>query len=132
MKKILVVDGDPTTRELLLRALSINFTFQGLEAGTGLEAIWVARLKRPDLILLNVAIPGGINGFEVCRLLKSDEATCHAAVIIVTENTTESDIRYGVASGADDYCGKPVSVCALLNKAARLLYRHRVAELGGV
>ena len=82
----------------------------------------VARLERPDLILLDVAMPNSpIDGFEVCRQLKSDPATQNIRIVMLTSRVQEVDRQLGQQVGADDYFTKPFSPLQLMNKVEELL-----------
>jgi len=104
-KKILIVDDSPTTRELITEALKKK-GFRILTASNGEEALDKARNESPDLILLDVVMPGQ-NGFQVCRQLKSSSVTKDIKVILVTSKNQKSDRFWGLKQGADDYLVKP-------------------------
>ena len=104
---ILVVDDTPENIDLLLEILKHDYKVRA--AINGEQALKIARLKlAPDLILLDVMMPG-IDGFEVCRQLKSDPTTSHIPIIFVTAKITTSDEIEGFSLGAVDYITKPIS-----------------------
>jgi putative two-component system response regulator len=104
---ILVVDDTPENIDLLLEILKDDYKVRA--AINGEQALKIARLKAaPDLILLDVMMPG-IDGFEVCRQLKSDPTTSHIPIIFVTAKITTSDEIEGFSLGAVDYITKPIS-----------------------
>jgi twitching motility two-component system response regulator PilH len=104
-KKILIVDDSPTTRELMIDALK-NKGFRILTASNGEEALTKAQNETPDLILLDVVMPGQ-NGFQVCRQLKTNDMTRNIKVVLVTSKNQKSDKFWGLKQGADDYLVKP-------------------------
>jgi putative two-component system response regulator len=104
---ILVVDDTPENIDLLLEILKDDYKVRA--AINGEQALKIARLRvAPDLILLDVMMPG-IDGFEVCRQLKSDPTTSHIPIIFVTAKITTSDEIEGFSLGAVDYITKPIS-----------------------
>ena len=111
-KKILIVDDSPTARELITVALQSQ-GFQILIASNGEEAIHKAQKESPDLILLDVIMPGQ-NGFQVCRQLKTGGLTKDIKVILVTSKSQKSDRFWGLKQGADDYLIKPFEKSDLL------------------
>ncbi len=121
MKKILIVDDHPEIRELVEVTLRIG-DFEISQAADGDQALAIARLERPDLILLDVAMPNSpIDGFEVCRQLKSDPATRNIRIVMLTSRVQEIDRQLGQQVGADDYFTKPFSPLQLMNKVEELL-----------
>ncbi len=111
-KKILVVDDDKN----ICKSLSFYFAEEGylpVEAYNGGEAIKEAKSFNPDLILLDVMLPD-MNGVEVCKILKNDEATRHIPVIMLTARTERTDKVTGLDFGADDYITKPYDSFELL------------------
>jgi twitching motility two-component system response regulator PilH len=113
MKQIMIVDDSPTDAHLLQKMLEKN-GYQTLTAGNGSEGIEVARLMRPDLILMDVVMPG-LNGFQATRELSSNPETASIPVIIVTRKDQKVDRVWGMRQGARDYLTKPVSESALLS-----------------
>ena len=114
MKKILIVEDHCGVRQLFRLALEDGpFTFHEAETG---EAGWtLARALRPDIVLLDVLMPGALNGFDVCRLIKSDPLTAGARVIIVSgARVHASDRQEGLDAGADDFLVKPFSTTRLI------------------
>jgi twitching motility two-component system response regulator PilH len=113
MKQIMIVDDSPTDAHLLQKMLEKN-GYQTLTAGNGNEGIEVARLMRPDLILMDVVMPG-LNGFQATRELSSNPETSSIPVIIVTRKDQKVDRVWGIRQGARDYITKPVSETDLLS-----------------
>jgi two-component system phosphate regulon response regulator PhoB len=121
---ILIVDDEEDIRELVeLNLAREGFEVLGSETGEG--ALGTARQKQPDLILLDLMLPG-IDGLEVCKVLKADAKTKHIPVVMLTAKGEESDIVTGLEIGADDYVTKPFSGKILVARVRRLL--RRVAE----
>jgi DNA-binding response OmpR family regulator len=119
--KILVVEDDST----LLETLEYNLTRQGyqvLTATDGPTALAVAHRERPDLIVLDVMLPG-IDGFEVCRILRREMSV---SILILTARADEVDKVVGLEMGADDYLTKPFSMRELLARVKAQLRRVRL------
>ncbi|MCF7986055.1 MAG: diguanylate cyclase [Methylovulum sp.] len=101
---ILIVDDVPTNVQVLAEALSLDYQLK--VASNGAEALDIAERDQPDLILLDIMMPG-MDGFEVCRCLKANSHTQKIAVIFVTAKNTHSDEEMGLKLGAVDYVTKP-------------------------
>ncbi len=124
--KILVVDDEPDVLFCTSRILK-QAGYIVLEAKTGEEAIQSAREHRPDLVLLDVALPD-IDGFEVCRILKSNERTSGINIIFITgKRVTTDEKSLGLEEGADEYILRPIENRELLARV-RALLRLRTAE----
>jgi CheY-like chemotaxis protein len=121
MKTILVVDDQVTVRELVSVTLEIG-PYRILTAENGDEALEVARAELPDLILLDVQMPGGtVDGLEVCRLLREDERTRYSYIAMLTAKGQDWDKQIGYEAGADDYIVKPFSPLELMTKVEEAL-----------
>ena len=94
-------------------------------AGSGEEALEIVRQDRPDLIILDLMLPG-IDGLEVCRLLRTDRETAGIPLIILSARDEEKDIVTGLEYGADDYLTKPFSP-RILDARVRAVLRRREA-----
>jgi twitching motility two-component system response regulator PilH len=119
MSKILVVDDSPTARALMVDTLA----GQGhhiLTAVDGDDALQKANTERPDVILLDVVMPGK-NGFQVCRQLKGEATTKGIKIILVTSKNQQSDRFWGLKQGADAYLTKPFETAELLVTIAKCL-----------
>jgi DNA-binding response OmpR family regulator len=119
--RILIVEDDAT----LLDTLEYNLTAEGyrvLTAVDGREAIQKARDEKPDLVLLDVMLPG-LDGFEVCRILRRE---MNVPILMLTARTDEVDRVVGLEVGADDYLTKPFSMRELLARVKALLRRVRL------
>ncbi len=119
MKSILVIEDEAPLRESLVDILQFeNFTV--FEAENGLEGIRVARDRKPDLIICDVAMPE-LDGFAAVEELRQDPETAAIPVIFLTANTDEDSIRRGVELGAAAYLPKPFTFCELLSAIHALL-----------
>lgn len=114
MRRLLIADDESGIRSLVRMTLERD-SYQILEASDGEEAIALAREFHPEVVLLDVMMPG-LSGFDVCRALKGDPTTAEATVVLLTAKAQESDRAEGIAAGADDYFTKPFSPIALLRK----------------
>lgn len=107
MSLVLVVDDVQTDRSLIGKVVT-ETGHQAVYAANGKEAMQAAKMHRPQLILLDVVMPD-VNGFNVCRSLKSDAATSEIPVVLVTSKGTDSDKFWGRKQGAADHLAKPFS-----------------------
>ena len=121
MKKILIVDDKPEIRELVSVTLEIG-PYQILTAENGDQALQMAQTQKPDVMLLDVQMPGGtLDGLDVCRILKSAEETKNIYIIMLTAKGQSSDKQAGQEVGADDYLVKPFSPLQLMNSVEAVL-----------
>lgn len=120
MKKILLVDDEEKVRGLLEVTLSMG-KFEILHASSGKEGLRKARKFMPDIILLDIMMPGRLDGIEVCRLLKKDPATKDIYIIMLTAKGQQADKKKGFAVGADEYFVKPFSPVDLMDKIDKIL-----------
>ncbi|MDP2826776.1 MAG: response regulator [Sulfuritalea sp.] len=118
IKNILVVDDSPTERHILGELLT-GAGYQVTTADSGDAGIERARQIKPDLILMDVVMPG-TNGFQATRALSRDDATKDIPVIMCSTKSQETDKLWGMRQGAHDYVTKPVDGPALLAKIAAL------------
>ena len=118
INKILVVDDSPTERHVLVELLTRK-GYQVLTAESGEEGIEKAKSEQPDLVLMDVVMPG-LNGYQATRTLTRDEATKHIPVIVCTSKGQETDKIWGLSQGAQDYMVKPINPEELLAKIAAL------------
>lgn len=119
--KILIVEDEPT----LLETLEYNFSRQGYEVCTatdGLAALQVARRERPDVVVLDLMLPG-LDGIEVCRILRQEMSV---PILMLTARAEEVDKVVGLEVGADDYLTKPFSMRELIVRVKALLRRVRL------
>jgi two-component system alkaline phosphatase synthesis response regulator PhoP len=121
-ESILVVEDEDDIRELL----RYNLTKEGYRVtcvASGEEALKAARALLPDLVLLDLMLPG-VDGLEVCRLLKQEAQTRGLAIVMLTAKGEEADIVAGLELGADDYVTKPFSPRVLLARLRAVLRRR--------
>ncbi len=114
VRKVLVVDDSPTERYYLGDILRKG-GYEVITAENGEEGIGKAHSDRPDLILMDVVMPG-LNGFQATRQLSRDPATQAIPVIMCTSKGQETDRLWGMRQGASDYLVKPIDAGALLDK----------------
>lgn len=114
-KRILIVDDEVKVRKLIEVTLASEKR-EILHASSGEEAIKIARKAKPDLMLLDIMMPGKLDGFDVCKAIKEDPATQSIYVIMLTAKGQQVDKDKGLALGADDYFVKPFSPMELLEK----------------
>lgn len=120
MKKILIVDDQLEVRELVevtLRTSDLTI----LKASRGEEAVVLARKEKPDLIIMDIMMPGKIDGLEATQILKKDEKTRNIIILILTAKGQKSDISKGEQVGADGYFIKPFSPLELIKKVEEIL-----------
>lgn len=121
---VLVVEDDPTLRMSLKRTLrSAGYAVQ--TAATGPEGLEAALASHPDLVLLDVMLPG-MNGFEICQRIRAEEADL--PILMVTAKGEEEDKVRGLGLGADDYVVKPFGVAELLARVDAALRRTRLRQ----
>ncbi|MDH5297518.1 MAG: response regulator transcription factor [Desulfobulbaceae bacterium] len=123
---ILVIEDE----EDILELITYNLNKEGCRVHgvlSGEEGLAYARKHRPDLILLDLMLPG-IDGFAVCRQLKADPSTCRIPLLMVTARGEEADIVTGLEMGADDYLTKPFSPKVLFARIRTVLRRPARAE----
>ncbi len=120
--KILVVEDDRSLAGVLEYNLN-NSGYEAICAYDGQDGLNQARLKLPDLIVLDVMIPV-MDGLEVCRRLRATPETREIPIVMLTAKSEETDQLVGFSVGADDYVVKPFSVKILLERIKSLLRRH--------
>jgi two-component system phosphate regulon response regulator PhoB len=117
--RLLIVDDHAEIRRLV--SLTLNHECHEIhEAIDGATALHMARQVRPHVVLLDVMMPGGLDGYEVCRQLKADATLNGVKVVLLTARGQHSDIDAGTAAGADSYFVKPFSPMALLDHIEQL------------
>lgn len=119
MSTILVIEDSPTERRIVESTLQAA-GWSVLHAEDGEEGLRKATADRPDLILLDVVLPGQ-NGFQVCRKLKKTEETGSIPIVMLTSKNQESDRYWGMKQGADAYLTKPVDEQLLTDTVRGLL-----------
>ena len=125
---VLVVEDEPEIAELI----RLNVEREGFKADVvhaGEPAVEFVQQQQPDLVLLDLMLPD-INGLEVCRRLKWEEATRNVPIIMVTARGEESDVVAGLEMGADDYVTKPFRPRVLAARMKNVLRRVRTSDVG--
>jgi twitching motility two-component system response regulator PilH len=118
IRKILIVDDSPTERHVLNDMLTKS-GFEVVASDNGEDAILKAKALKPDLILMDVVMPG-LNGFQATRAISRDPDTRSIPIILCTSKSQETDKIWGMRQGARDYIVKPVNREELLDKIAAL------------
>lgn len=119
MANILIVDDSPTEIHVLTAMLEKN-GYVVSTAASGEEGIEKARSEKPDLILMDVVMPG-MNGFQAARSISSESETSSIPIIIVSTKDQETDKMWGLRQGAKDYVTKPANEKELVGKISALL-----------
>jgi DNA-binding response OmpR family regulator len=128
MKKILIADDHPGVRELL-RATFEGASYLILIAENGEQALALARTELPDIVLLDIQMPGSLDGLQVCRLLKSETQTQGIYVMMVTAKGQVWDKQASYEAGADDYLVKPFSPLELMVKVEAVLATNPAGDV---
>ena len=124
-KKILVIEDDPSSLRLIKYTLQQE-GYQVLIAPNGLEGLRKAKNEEPDLIILDVLLPG-VDGFEICHRLRAEPQTTQLPILMLSGKARDIDKATGLKMGADDYITKPWHRPELLTKIAVMLQRNSVA-----
>jgi CheY-like chemotaxis protein len=119
-KRILIVDDEPAVVAFIESALRLGSDYELVTASDGFEAGRQVTAFRPDLIVLDLMLPG-VNGFEICRRVKTDPATQHVRILVVTGFASDENIQKALQYGADDYLEKPLKLEDLREKVHGLL-----------
>jgi CheY-like chemotaxis protein len=120
MKKILIVDDRSEIRELVEVTLNIG-DYTIFQADNGEKAIEIAKQEKPDLIIMDVMMPGKFDGVEATRIIKSDPELKKGKLIMLTSMGKNDDLDRGFGAGADDYFIKPFSPLDLIKKVEEVL-----------
>lgn len=126
MKKILIIEDEPNIRELILYNLQAN-GYEGIEAEDGIMGITMVHTEKPNLILLDIMLPGK-NGYDICRELR--EEGNKTPIIMLTAKTEEIDKVLGLEFGADDYISKPFGIRELMARIKAVLRRYENSVQG--
>lgn len=112
MALVLIADDSPTDQHIIAKALEKE-GYETVVASDGAEAIELARTRSPDVILMDIVMPG-MNGYQATRQLAQNPATASIPVVIVSTKTQETDRVWGLRQGAVSYLTKPVSAADLV------------------
>jgi len=129
-KRVLVIEDDPSALRLVQYALEKG-GYQVLTATNGLAGLRKARSEEPDLIVLDVMLPG-IDGFEICHRLRSEPETAQLPILMLSAKAQEIDRATGLKVGADDYITKPADTAEIVNRVRSLLDRKAAGRSGTV
>ncbi|MZH02524.1 MAG: response regulator [Nitrospinae bacterium] len=121
MKKILIVDDNESIRNILNISLNNNCNLSIIEATSGPDAVEIALKEAPDLIFMDIMMPGNYDGIQATKRIKQNIKTKDIKVILLTALGREIDIENGFKSGADGYFVKPFSPSELVGKVDELL-----------
>jgi len=129
MKKILIVEDHADIRRLIRMTLEFEDCqiFEAADAADGWEC---AQLEQPDLVLLDVMMPGALNGLDLCRAVRAHPALCRVPVVMLSARGNSADCQAGLAAGANAYLVKPFSPMQLLELMSQIS-SHGNAELSG-
>ncbi|WP_412030276.1 response regulator [Deinococcus yunweiensis] len=119
-RRILIVDDHADLRKLI-RLTLLGTDYELFEAASGDEAMLRIQEVQPDLVILDVMMPGELNGYQVCARVKADPKLRHTLVILLTARAQAADLEKGEAAGADRYLIKPFSPMQLLDMVSDAL-----------
>ena len=120
MKRILITEDQADIRKLIHMTLEFE-DYEIREAPDGMEGYRVAREFQPDLMLLDIMMPGELDGLQICKKIKSDDDLKHIKVVLLTARGQVSDRQAGADAGADAYLIKPFSPLELIETLEKLL-----------
>ena len=126
-EKVLIVDDEEHIVELIKFNLEAN-GYKAITASNGLEALELAKSEKPDLVLLDIMLPG-LNGNDVCKEIRRDVEIATMPIIMITAKGEELDRILGLELGADDYVTKPFSVRELMARIKAVLRRTKVESV---
>jgi two-component system alkaline phosphatase synthesis response regulator PhoP len=121
---VLVVEDEPHIVEVVRDYLK-QAGYRVVAAGDGPAALHLAHRERPDLVVLDLMLPGGMDGLEVCRRLRQDSALADIPILMLTARVEETDRIVGLELGADDYVTKPFSPREVVARVRAVLRRPR-------
>jgi two-component system alkaline phosphatase synthesis response regulator PhoP len=124
-KKILVIEDDPATSRLVDYSLR-HEGYQVITASNGLEGVRKALSESPDLVILDVMLPG-MDGFEICHRLRSEPTTANLPILMFSAKAQEIDKETGIKVGADDYLTKPAAPAEIVSRVEKLLAKKKHA-----
>lgn len=128
--KVLIVDDEEHIQELIKFNLE-NVGYKVICSGDGIEALKLVKIEKPDLVLLDVMLPGK-DGYDVCKEIRKDISISNVPIIMITAKGEELDKILGLELGADDYITKPFSIRELLARVKAILRRTSTQSMDTV
>jgi two-component system, OmpR family, alkaline phosphatase synthesis response regulator PhoP len=122
--KVLIIEDDPATSRLVDYSLR-HHGYQVSTATNGLEGVRKAQTEAPDLVILDVMLPG-IDGYEICHRLRANPVTAGLLILMFSAKAQEIDKETGIKVGADDYLTKPAAPAEIVARVERLLAKKFV------
>lgn len=122
-KKILIIEDDPAISRLVDYTLR-HEGYEVITAANGLEGIRKARHEAPDLVILDVMLPG-MDGFEICHRLRAEPDTAQLLILMFSAKAQEIDKNTGLKVGADDYLPKPAAPAEIVGRVEKLLAKKK-------
>lgn len=119
MARVMIVDDSPTDVQNI-RSMLVKAGHQAIEAVSGQDALDRIKTEKPDLIIMDVVMPG-VNGFQATRQLAKDPSTSMIPIVVISSKSQESDRMWALRQGAKDYLVKPIKEAELLAKLKTLL-----------
>lgn len=119
MPKVLIIDDDAGIREVLSEGLVLQ-GFLATCASSGRQGLDLLKNERPDVIILDVMMPG-LDGFQVCRTLKESPETSQIPIVFLTARAAPADVQRGLSLGADDYLSKPIDIYELADRLRKVI-----------
>jgi DNA-binding response OmpR family regulator len=126
-KKILVIEDDPATSRLVDYSLR-HAGYEVITSSNGLEGIRKARTESPDIVILDVMLPG-LDGFEICHRLRAEKDTAKLPILMFSAKAQEIDKETGIKVGADDYLTKPSPPSEIVSRVQKLLVKKNSSVL---
>ena len=128
MSRVLIIEDQADIRRLIRWALQPG-KHEFFEASTGQAGLDSLAVSRPDIVLLDVMMPGGLDGYQVCQKIRAAEATATTPILMLTARAFESDRQESMQAGASDFLAKPFSPAELLKRVDELLRTASSAQL---
>lgn len=119
MKRILMVEDQPDIRKLIRMALEFE-AWEGHEAEDAVAGVEAAKRLKPDVVLMDVMMPGAFDGLEACRRIKADPQLAGVRVVVISAKGLATDVQTAREAGADEYLFKPFSPLELIDTIERL------------
>ena len=114
VRKVLLVDDNRIIRHLLRLTFADSSLFEVFEADSGEQALPIVLREKPEIIILDVLMPGELDGFQICQMIKSWQDTRHCKIILLSAKSQQDDLAQGRQAGADYYVTKPFSPTELI------------------